>query len=65
MTPESIALAKRYCEIVPDYPKNEPVEAVNPALATLFKEYAQQNDRLPDMVTEAIAVQYLDRHLFR
>lgn len=63
MTPETLALAKAYCAIVPDYPKNEPVEAVNPALATFYRDFTRQSDRLPDLVTEAIAVQFLDRHL--
>lgn len=63
MTPETLALAKAYCAIVPEKPRDEPVEAVNPALATLYRQYTHQKDRLPDLVTEAIAVQFLDRHL--
>ena len=63
MTPETLALAKAYCAIVPDEPSNQPVEAVNPALATLYRQYTHQKERLPDLVTEAIAVQFLDRHL--
>ena len=63
MTPETLALAKQYCAIVPDEPSNQPVEAVNPALATLYREFTQQPDRLPDTVTEADVVQTLDRHL--
>ena len=63
MTPETLALAKAYCAIVPDMPSNQPVEAVNPALATLYRQYTHQTDRLPDTVTEADVVQTLDRHL--
>jgi len=63
ITAEHLEIAKRYCAIVPDEPKNDPVEAVNPALATLYREYTNQKHRLPDLVTEAIAVQFLDRHL--
>ena len=63
MTPELITLAKRYVSLIPDEPRNEPVEAVNPALADLFCQYCHVLHPLPDTLTEADAVQFLDRHL--
>lgn len=63
MTPETLALAKAYCAIVPEEPSNQPVEAVNPALADLFCQYCHILRPLPDTLTEADAVQFLDKHL--
>ena len=63
MTPETLALAKAYCAIVPDKPRDEPVEVVNSALAELFCQYCHILRPLPDTLTEADAVQFLDKHL--
>lgn len=56
----SLDLAKRYVAVVPDIPRNEPVEAVNPALAEIYREAMNLHEPLPDDVTEALAVQHLD-----
>lgn len=56
-------LAKRYVALIPDEPSNDPVEAVNPALADLFCEYCHVLRPLPDTLTEADTVQFLDKHL--
>ena len=59
----NLELAKRYVALIPDVPKEEPVEAVNPALADLFCQYCHILRPLPDTLTEADAVQFLDKHL--
>lgn len=60
---DQIATLKRYVALIPEEPRNEPVEAVNPALAELFCEFTHVLHPLPDTLTEADAVQFLDKHL--
>jgi hypothetical protein len=60
---ESLELAKRYVKLVPDMPRDEPVEQVNPDLADIFREAFLYDIREPLKITEAQAVQELDRVL--
>jgi len=60
---ESLELAKRYVRLVPDMPRDEPVEACNPGLANIFREAFLYDMREPLKITEVEAVQELDRVL--
>jgi len=60
---ESLELAKRYVRLVPEFPRDEPVEHVNPNLANIFREAFLYDIREPLKITEAEAVQELDRVL--
>jgi hypothetical protein len=60
---ENLELAKRYVKLVPDMPRDEPVETVNPGLADIFREAFLYDMREPLKITEAEAVQELDRVL--
>jgi hypothetical protein len=63
ITLEQIAIAKRYVRLIPDEPRNQPVEAVNPALAEIYREVFRLHEPAPDCVTEQEAIQQLDKEL--
>ena len=59
----NLELAKRYVPLIPDEPRDQPVEAVNPALAELYREVFLLWEPVPDYVTEQVAIQALDVEL--
>jgi len=61
MNTEQIQAMKQFLRICPENPQDAPVEAVNPALAELYRDVFYQSEPL-DM-TEAEAVQALDNLL--
>ena len=60
---EGLELAKRYIKLIPDMPRDEPIDQVNPGLAYIFREVFLYDMREPLKITEAEAVQELDRVL--
>ena len=63
ITLEQLATLKRYVALIPDEPRNESVEAVNPALAEFYAETFHLTELPPSWLTEAMAVQALDKEL--
>ena len=61
ITSETIQALKLFLRICPENPQNAPVEAVNPALAELYRDIFYQAEPLD--ITEAEAVQTLDNLL--
>jgi hypothetical protein len=61
ITSEQIEALKQFLRVCPEHPQDAPVEAVNPALADLYRStlYIQE----PLEITEAEAVQTLDNLL--
>lgn len=60
---EQIKTLKRYVDLIPEFPSEKPVEAVNPALATLYRETFNLTESCPDWLSEEIAIQALDKAL--
>ena len=61
ITIEIIQALKEFLRVCPDNPQDAPVEAVNPALAELYRDTF--NIAEPVDITEAEAVQTLDKYL--
>jgi len=61
ITTDQIQALKRYLRVCPDNPQDAPVEAVNPALADLYRDTFYLTEALT--ITEAEAVQRLDKAL--
>jgi hypothetical protein len=61
ITSETIQALKLFLRICPAFPQDAPVEAVNPALAELYRDVFYQSEALD--ITEAEAVQALDKYL--
>jgi hypothetical protein len=61
----NLDLAKRFATSAKPIasPRNEPVEAVNPALADLYRETFGLSEPCPEYVTEQVAIQALDVEL--
>lgn len=60
---EQLATLKRYVALIPDLPSEQPVEAVNPALAELYRETFNLTEPCPAWLSEEIAVKALDKEL--
>jgi len=60
---ERLQLAKRYVALIPDFPSEQSVEAVNPALAELYRETFHLREPCPDWLSEEIAIQHLDSEI--
>ena len=61
ITSETIQALKQFLRLCPENPQDAPVEAVNPALAELYRDVFYQTE--PVDITEAEAVQTLDKYL--
>jgi hypothetical protein len=61
ITVEQIEALKQFLRVCPDNPQDAPVEAVNPALADLYRDTFYLTE--PVEITEAEAVQTLDNLL--
>ena len=59
----NLDLAKRALPLIPELPRDEPCETVNPGLAEIFREVFLIQEPLPDSYSEACVVQWIDKEI--